>query len=195
MDIPTLVTSHTKLRPFVLEDVASLFQIANQKDIFRYYPNPAPWTREKTEKFIRSQLAHWDEHGFGWWGVEPLDHPELIGWNGLQYLPDTNEIEVGYLISESFRGRGWTTEGTLASLKFGFERLGLASIIAIVHPDNFASQRVAVKCGLALVDRNNYFVMDCLRYRVDAKTHEDFLISPFKNSQTSCKTLVLRREG
>jgi len=169
MNIPILVTARTKLRPFGLEDVDPLFQIANQKDIFRYYPNSAPWTREKTEKFIRNQLAHWEQHGFGWWGVEPLDHPGLIGWNGLQYLPDTNEIEVGYLISESFRGLGWTTEGTIASLKFGFEVLGLASIIAIVYPDNFASQRVAVKYRLALVDRNNYFGMDCLRYRVDAK--------------------------
>ena len=175
MDIPTLVTSHTKLRPFGLADVDVLIQIANQKDIFRYYPNPVPWMREKTEKFIRSQLKHWEEHGFGWWGVEPLDHPGLIGWNGLQYLPDTDEIEVGYLISESFRGLGWTTEGTIASLEFGFEVLGLASIIAIVYPDNFASQRVAVKYRLALVDRNNYFGMDCFRFRVDAKNYMKFL--------------------
>jgi RimJ/RimL family protein N-acetyltransferase len=79
------------------------------------------------------------------------------------------------LISESFRGLGWTTEGTIASLKFGFEVLGLACIIAIVHPENIISQRVALKCGLALLDRNNYFGMDCFRYRVDAKNFMKFL--------------------
>ncbi|HEY9151969.1 MAG TPA: GNAT family N-acetyltransferase [Anaerolineales bacterium] len=169
MKIPTLETAHTKLRPFRLDDVDALFQVANQKEIFKYFPNPAPWTREKAEKFVQSQLAHWEKHGFGWWGVEPLESPELIGWNGLQYLPDTDEVEVGYLISASFRGRGWTTEGTIASLKFGLETIGVESVIAIVHPDNIPSQHVALKCGLSFVDRNNYFGMDCFRYRIDAK--------------------------
>jgi len=171
MNIPTLETAHTKLRPFSLDDVDALFKITNQKDIFRYFPNPASWSQEKVQNFIAGQLAHWEQHGFGWWGVEPIDRPELIGWNGLQYLPDTNEVEVGYLISESFRGLGWTTEGVLASLKFGFEMVGIESIIAIVHPDNIASQRVALKSGLLLVDRNNYFGMDCYRYRIDARKY------------------------
>ena len=171
MKIPTLESAHTRLRPFRLDDVDALFQITNQKDIFKYFPNPAPWPREKTEKFIRDQLAHWEQHDFGWWGVEPLGNSELIGWNGLQYLPDTDEIEVGYLISEKFRGRGLTTEGVLASLKFGFETIGIESIIAIVHPENIPSQRVALKSGLLLVDRNNYFGMDCFRYRIDAKMY------------------------
>ncbi|HUI88798.1 MAG TPA: GNAT family N-acetyltransferase [Anaerolineales bacterium] len=169
MKIPTLETTSTRLRPFKLDDVDALFQIANQRDIFKYFPNPAPWTREKAGKFIQSQLEHWQRHGFGWWGVEAAEHPELVGWNGLQYLPETDEVEVGYLISQTFQGRGWTTEGTIASLRFGFETLGIESIIAIVHPDNIASQRVALKCGLSLVDRNNYFGMDCFRYRIEAK--------------------------
>ena len=168
MKIPVIETKHTRLRPFVKTDVDALFEITNQKDVFRYFPNPAPWTRERTEKFIQNQPAHWEKHGFGWWGVEPLGNPELIGWNGLQYLPDTDEIEVGYLISQSFQGRGWTTEGVLASLAFGFDQIKVQAIIAIVHPENMASQRVAIKCGLSLVDRNNYFGMDCFRYRIDA---------------------------
>jgi len=170
MNIPTLETAHTKLRPFRLDDTDALFRIANQKDIFRYFPNPAPWTLEKTGKFIQSQLEHWEQHGFGWWGVEPLDHPELVGWNGLQYLPDTGEIEIGYLISWEVQGRGWTTEGVLASLAFGFKQLQIKSIIAIVHPENIPSQRVALKCGFSMVDRTNYFGMDCFRYRIEAWT-------------------------
>jgi ribosomal-protein-alanine N-acetyltransferase len=164
---PVIETEHIRLRPFSQADVEALFKIANQKDIFRYFPSPAAWTREKTEKFIKSQLDHWEEHGFGWWAVEPREHPELIGWNGLQYLPETEEIEVGYLISQSFRGRGWTIEGVRASLGFGFKQLGIKSIIAIIHPDNIASQKVAEKCGFKFVDRNKYFGMDCLRYRID----------------------------
>jgi len=168
MHIPIIETTHTVLRPFREEDVEMLFTIASQQDIFRYFPTTTPWEREKTERFIQSQLNHWDEHGFGWWGVEPRDQAGLIGWNGLQYLPDTDEIEVGYLMSRSFWGRGWTTEGACASLKFGFDVLGIKSIIAIVHPENIASQRVALKCGMGFVDHTRYFGMECFRYRIDA---------------------------
>jgi ribosomal-protein-alanine N-acetyltransferase len=166
MNIPILETA----RPFKMGDVEALFRIANQEDIFKYFPNPEPWTLEKTEKFIQYQLEHWNWHAYGWWGVELLDRPELVGWNGLQYLPDTDEIEVGYLMSRAFQGRGWTTEGVQASLGFAFNQLGIQSIIAIIHPENIASQRVAMKCGLLLVDYNNYFGMDCFRYRIDEAT-------------------------
>ncbi len=58
MKIPVIETKQTRLRPFCEADIDALFHITNQKDIFRYFPNSAPWTREKAEKFIASQLAH-----------------------------------------------------------------------------------------------------------------------------------------
>jgi RimJ/RimL family protein N-acetyltransferase len=166
MHIPSLDTSHTRLRPFTEADVDALYAIANQPDIFRYFPTKDAWSREKTARFIQNQLEHWDKYRFGWWGVEPRGDAELIGWNGLQYLPETREIEVGYLTSRSFWGQGWTTEGARASLQFGFSVMGIKSIIAIVHPENIASQRVALKCGMRLVDRTRYFGMECFRYRI-----------------------------
>ncbi len=164
----TIECAHLRLRPFSDSDLGTLHRIANEPGIFDYFPNPFPWSIEKTRMFIEGQLKHWEEYGYGWWGMESLDRWELVGWNGLQFLPDTGEVEVGYLMSRPYRGRGWTTEGVLASLRFGFENFGLASIIAIIHPDNAASQRVALKCGLALIDRNRYFGMDCFRYRIEA---------------------------
>jgi len=53
-------------------------------------------------------------------------------------------------------------------LKFGFDHFAdLHNIIAIVHPENIASQRVALKAGLAFVERTNYFGMDCYRYIIE----------------------------
>ena len=175
MSIPVIETAHVRLRPFSVADVDRLYLIANQENIFRYFPNPNAWTREKTERFIHEQSSHWEQHGYGWWGVEQLGTPGLIGWNGLQYLPDTHEIEVGYLLDKEYWGHGWTTEGAWASLRFGFE-MGINSIIAIVHPENIASQSVALKCGMLFVDRNNYFGMDCFRYSIqmnDFKTNSE----------------------
>jgi len=170
MKTPTITTERLILRPFVEADAGPLTRILNETDILRYFPNPDPPPLERVQRLVARQIAHWDEHGFGWWAVEPRQPHgglELIGWNGLQFLPETGEIEVGYLLSEAYWGKGFATEGGLASLQFGFGVLGLESIIAIVHPDNKASKRVIEKLGMSLIDRNNYFGMDCLRYILD----------------------------
>ncbi len=170
MEVPTITTARLILRPFVEADAGPLHRILNEGDVLRYFPNPDPPSLERVQKLVARQIAHWDEHGFGWWAVEPRGPhggQGLAGWNGLQFLPETGEIEVGYLLDRAHWGKGLATEGGLASLQFGFQTLGLESIIAVVHPDNKASSRVIEKLGMSLVDRTNYFGMDVLRYIMD----------------------------
>jgi ribosomal-protein-alanine N-acetyltransferase len=129
---------------------------------------------------IRFQLKHWEQHGYGWWAMcqadlavdvaalspdAPQSRP-LIGWAGLQYLPDTDEIEVGYLLDKGHWGRGLATEAARASVRFGFDALGIETIVGVVHPENVASQRVLEKAGLSYVERANYFGMDVCRYLI-----------------------------
>jgi ribosomal-protein-alanine N-acetyltransferase len=164
--IPTLFTPRLALRPYRLQDVDSLYAILHEPEILRYFPNPAPPAHERVERLISSFLDHWQQHRYGWWAVEPLQNPALAGWCGLTYLPETDEVEVAYLLGHAFWGKGLATEAAEACLKFGFEQVGLERIIAIVHPDNIASQRVVEKNGMTLLDHNQYFGMDCLRYEL-----------------------------
>jgi RimJ/RimL family protein N-acetyltransferase len=165
--IPTLTTHRLTLRPFTENDVAPLYCILNQPNILQYFPNPEAPSMERVHKIIENQLNHWEEHNLGWWAVVPQGGSELIGWNGLQYLPETDEVEVGYLLSNQFWGRGYATEGAKASLEFGFDQLGLKRIIGLTHPDNKASQKVLLKCGLEFINLANYFDMQLHRYSIE----------------------------
>ena len=167
MNVPTILTPNQTLRLFRKEDALPLHRILNEENILQYYPNPSPPPLDRVEKFIDRQLAHWEEHGYGWWAVVPFGSQELIGWNGLQYLPETGETEVGFLLSRAFWNRGLATEGAKASLDFGFDRFGLKKIIGLVHPENFASQRVLVKIGMSFLDQVQYFGMDLYRYAIE----------------------------
>jgi ribosomal-protein-alanine N-acetyltransferase len=167
MKIPTITTYRLILRPFCEADVEPLHTILGEKDILRYFPNPNPPSIERVQKFIAHQLDHWAEHKYGWWAVEPITREGLIGWNGLQCLPETGEVEIGYLLCRSHWGKGLATEGARVGLKFGFEAFELDRIIALVHPENKASIRVVEKLGMPFVDRANYFGMDINRYAMD----------------------------
>ena len=167
MRIPSIKTKRLILRPFTQGDADSLFLILQEKDILQYFPpSSSPLTRERAERLILNQLKHWEEHKLGWWAVEPRLANQLIGWCGLQFLPETEETEVGFLTSRAFWGQGLTTEAAKASLLYGFEKLGLKCIVGIAHPDNIASQRVLEKIGMAFRTKTRYFGMDCYRYSI-----------------------------
>lgn len=168
MTIPTLLTSRLVLRPFTSGDAWPLHRILGEKDILRYFPQPHPPALDRVQRLVAHQLQHWADHGLGWWAVERHQKPELIGWAGLQFLPETGETEVAYLLSRDHWGQGLAAEAARASVEFGFEHCALETIIALVHPQNRASQRVIEKLGMSFVDQAHYFGMDLYRYSLQA---------------------------
>jgi ribosomal-protein-alanine N-acetyltransferase len=164
MITPSIETTRLVLRPFSLDDAEPLHQILISQGILQYFPSSDPPDLERVQRLVKRQIEHWREHGYGWWAVEPLQENGLIGWSGLQYLPETDEIEIGYLLSKQYWGRGLATESATAGIEFGFTQLGIQEIIGIVHPNNIASQRVLEKIGLKFQEKAEYFGMDCLKY-------------------------------
>lgn len=177
MTIPTLTTSRLTLRPFTEADAEPLHRILNEDGILRYFPRPDPPDMGRAQRLIAGQLQHWDEHGLGWWAVELRATGELIGWNGLQYLPETDEVEVAYLLNKAHWGNGLATEGASASLRYGLDSLGLGSIVGIVHPDNIASRKVLEKIGMTHVNEAEYFGMHVCRYVAAAYQRGGYTIS------------------
>ena len=64
-----------------------------------------------------------------------------------QILP---AVEVGWRLTEPFRGRGLATEAGAAALEYGFGPAGLNRIVSIYEPENVASGRVMEHLGFAL---------------------------------------------
>ncbi len=167
MNTQTLTTQRLKLRRFTSNDIDPLYQILLDPVLLRYFPKSSHSpSRERIEKMVMKKIKHWSDYGYGWWALEPISEAKLIGWCGLQTLPDTDEIEVGYLLDKAYWGQGLITEAAKFSIQYGFETLNIKQIIGITHPENTASQRVLEKIGLKFTGPDHYFDMDCFRYKV-----------------------------
>ena len=94
--------------------------------------------------------ADFDEVGYGRWACILKSSQAMIGFCGLKYLPEFDEVDVGYRLFPEFWGRGLATEACVASLKFGFETLQLDRIIGLAMPENRASIRVLQKSGMVI---------------------------------------------
>jgi RimJ/RimL family protein N-acetyltransferase len=164
----TIQTDHLTLRPLESADAEVLHRIYQTEGVLRYFPTTTPPPLERVQGFVFSQQEHWDKHGYGNWGILPGGERQIAGWAGLQYLPELNETEVGYLLDSPFWGQGYATEAARACLRFGFEHCALDHIIALVHPDNTASRRVIEKCGMSFEETIHIWGADLMRHRIDA---------------------------
>jgi ribosomal-protein-alanine N-acetyltransferase len=107
----------------------------------------------QTAQYLEQQLAHWEQHGFGWWAArEPLTG-KFIGRGGLRLgtVDGRTEIEVGYGFLPEFWGRGLATELALESVRVGFAELHRPDLVSFTLPTNEDSRRVMIKAGFCYV--------------------------------------------
>ena len=164
---PSLKTSRLTLRPLLPEDAEALHRIYQSEGVLHYFPNPIPQPLVKVQLFIVRQQTHWETYSYGNWGILLDGIADIIGWAGLQYLPELDETEVGFILDRPFWGKGYAKEAAMASLDFGFEHFRMDHIIALVHPDNIASRRVIEKCGMTYMETLSLWGIDLMRYRIE----------------------------
>lgn len=167
MIIPTLTDSLLSLRPLQPRDAAQLHSIYQQEGVLKYFPIPAPPPLERLERFILAQQSHWIKYGYGNWGILPDGEQEIIGWAGLQYLPELDETELGFLLARPFWGKGLATEAAMLSVQFGFETCCLDHLVALVHPENHASQTVINKNNFQYIETIPLWGIQLMRYKLE----------------------------
>jgi len=172
MEIPAIETRRLILRAFRDGDAVLLASMMADPETVRYFPFKEPPKPEQVERMVLAQSHHWDKFGHGWWAVEVKEGHEFAGWCGLQYLPDTEEIEVGYLLAKHLWGQGLATEACSTAVRFAFQELGLESLVGIVHPDNVGSKRVLEKVGGVVSRADRYFDMPCIRYVLTREAYD-----------------------
>jgi RimJ/RimL family protein N-acetyltransferase len=72
----------------------------------------------------------------------------LVGFSGLKYLEDLQEVDVGYRFLPDCWGKGYATESAKVLMQQGILEHGITRIIGLVQPENLASVRVLSKLGL-----------------------------------------------
>ena len=133
-----------EMAPDDLDDMALLL---GDPEVMTYYPRPK--TRDEAVQWIEWNRALYRTHGYGLWLLSTADDG-FVGDCGLtpQLVDGVTELEVGYHVRPAAQGRGYATEAAAACRDYARTVLRAERLIAIIHPDNRASQRVAEKVGL-----------------------------------------------
>ena len=141
-----LETARLKLRPFILADWEPYAEMYADESFFRYLEGK-PLSKDEAWENIAIILGHWSLLGYGIWALESKATGQLIGRAGFLYLPQWPDVEVCWALSPRFWGKGYATEAGQACVRWAFQEAGIGRLISLIHPENKASEAVALRLG------------------------------------------------
>lgn len=133
-----------------MKDLDVMAELLGDAEVMRFYP--APKTRDEAVAWIEWNQRNYAVHGYGLWIIETHDG-EFVGDCGLtwQEVNGVLKLEVGYHVGTRWQGRGFATEAAAACRDLAIVRIAADELVAIIHPENRASERVAEKIGIRRV--------------------------------------------
>ncbi|WP_341501743.1 GNAT family N-acetyltransferase [Gallaecimonas sp. GXIMD4217] len=145
-----LETERLILRPFTLDDLPAFLAMNQDPEVIRYTgQQPLRDLDQAREMMIKAPLRDYEVHGYGRLAVELKETGQVIGFCGIKHVDELGLPELGYRLLRAYWGKGLMTEGAAVVLEHGHTELDLKHIIALIHPDNEGSIRVAEKLGMS----------------------------------------------
>jgi RimJ/RimL family protein N-acetyltransferase len=149
--VPGLRTERLILRAWRPEDREPFAAMNADPRVMEYFPSVQ--TRAQSDGFADRIEAHFAEHGYGPWAVEVPGTAPFIGFVGLltpvfeaHFMP---AVEVGWRLDAGHWGHGYATEAALASVRHGFETVGLTEIVSFTAVANRPSRAVMERIGMS----------------------------------------------
>jgi 3-dehydroquinate dehydratase/shikimate dehydrogenase len=143
-------TDRLVLRQWKQEDLEPFSSLNADPKVMEYFPGLK--TKEESDHSVSLMSGHIKKCGWGFWAASLAEAGEFIGFIGLEdvhFKTDfTPAVEIGWRLAFKYWGKGYATEGALASLRYGFETLKLDEIVSFTAVGNMRSRAVMERIGM-----------------------------------------------
>ena len=147
--MPELTTARLHLRSFRDDDL-DVFAALAANDGFMRFSGSGAIDRDRAAALLERIMVRTRAGLPSQFAVYEKGADQMLGYCGffLQEVDEVEEIEIGYRLHPDVWGRGIATEAAQAVRDHAFRDLKLERVISLIHPDNHASERVALKNGM-----------------------------------------------
>jgi RimJ/RimL family protein N-acetyltransferase len=146
-----LETERLILRLFTIADVELIYDLNKDADVTRYTGDPIRDIEHATDILHNIILPQYSLYNYGRWAVLEKPSFNFIGWCGLKFRPERQEVDLGYRFKKVAWGKGYATEAAVACIQHGFKHHNLNRIVGRAVPQNTASLHVLEKCGMQYI--------------------------------------------
>jgi RimJ/RimL family protein N-acetyltransferase len=173
--VPVLETERLRLRPHRPDDFDFSAALWADPIVTRYIGGHA-LTREEVWGRLLRYDGHWAMLGFGYWALEDKLSGAFLGELGFADLQREIEprldgmAEIGWVLGPQHHGKGYATEAVRAIIDWGDAHLTTTRMVALIHPENIASRRVAEKFMFRELCRSTYHNEPTIQFVRDIPT-------------------------
>ncbi|WP_253995488.1 GNAT family N-acetyltransferase [Myxococcus qinghaiensis] len=147
----SVTTERLLLRPFRDSDAAAVFALHGNPETARFNPSGPLRTLDAAKELLAVWLSDWAKHGVGYWAVERREAPGVVvGLCGVRHklFEGRTVLNLAYRLAPETQGSGYATEVARVAVEKARRHLPDVPLVAIIHPENTASLRVAERLGL-----------------------------------------------
>jgi len=160
-----LVTPRLTIQPLRHADFQALHAVYSDPDVVRYVPDGVR-DEAGTRRRLEELMAHHEQYGVSKWAVILTSSGQVIGDCGLQFLPGTPNLELGFHLARVYWGQGYATEAAVACLQWALVHRP-EKIVAVVDPAHLVSQRILSEIGMRPIGLEQLLNRTWLVYEVD----------------------------
>ena len=145
---PILETDRLILRRVDNTDVNEIFSMRSNAETMKYIPRPLVTNNEEALEHIALLDSGIEKNEAINWAITFKGENKLLGIIGFYRTKfEDFRSEIGYMLLSENHGKGIASEAVERALDYGFNKMNLHSIEAVIDPRNNASERVLQKNG------------------------------------------------
>ncbi len=145
---PILEADNFKMRKLTKADAAAIFKMRSNPEMMKFVPRPIFTEMAQAYAHIDLILENLKKGAGINWAIADKDSDQFMGIAGLYVIKEEDfRAEVGYMLLPEYWGKGIISTAIALMNNYGFEKLNLHSIEAIIDPGNFASEKALQKNG------------------------------------------------
>lgn len=158
-------TNRLYLRELTVADAENFYLLNADEDVIKYTGDKAFESINEAKSFLENYNPY-QEYGYGRWAVIAKSNEEFLGWCGLKYSSEIDEVDIGFRFFKRHWSKGFATESAKACIEYGFEKLNLQTIVGRAMEANVASIKVLEKLRMTFVGKFEFHLHDGVLYQI-----------------------------
>lgn len=136
------------LRQITPEDVQEVLELRGNPENMKYIPRPLLKNKEEALDYIKMIQEKIESNEAINWAVTLKPDNKLLGVIGHYRIKwEHYRSEIGYMLLPEAHGKGIATEAINLLVNYGFNKMNMHSLEAVIDPENIASAKVLEKNG------------------------------------------------
>lgn len=139
---PVMETNRLLLHKVTMDDAEDVFLLRTNEEAMKYIKKPKLLSIEDAKELIKKMNVP-DRIQ---WGITVKNENKIIGTIGYHRIEKEHyRAEIGYMLDPQYWNTGLMSEALAKAIDFGFTKMDLHSIEAIINPGNTASRKILQK--------------------------------------------------